>query len=152
MSEFKIRTKISYPYPIFSKSDKFRYSNQTNFCHHYPQHLIFGSPSLSAIFEYCIGERASQLFCSNYVINFDSPFWHSNARVTVQVDEKDMHPSFLIRQVSSMKWGKPKKCSLMISVSHSYILVWTRALHLSLIHIWRCRRIERCRSRWWPYH
>ena len=26
------------------------------------------------------------------------------------------------------------------------------ALNLSLIHIWRCRRIERCRSRWSPYH
>ena len=25
-------------------------------------------------------------------------------------------------------------------------------LLLSLIHIWRCRRIERCRSRWSPYH
>ena len=25
-------------------------------------------------------------------------------------------------------------------------------MHLSLIHIWRCRRIERCRSRWSPYH
>ena len=25
-------------------------------------------------------------------------------------------------------------------------------LFLSLIHIWRCRRIERCRSRWSPYH
>ena len=25
-------------------------------------------------------------------------------------------------------------------------------LYLSLIHIWRCRRIERCRSRWSPYH
>ena len=24
--------------------------------------------------------------------------------------------------------------------------------YLSLIHIWRCRRIERCRSRWSPYH
>ena len=23
---------------------------------------------------------------------------------------------------------------------------------LSLIHIWRCRRIRRCRSRWSPYH
>ena len=26
------------------------------------------------------------------------------------------------------------------------------AYNLSLIHIWRCRRIERCRSRWSPYH
>ena len=25
-------------------------------------------------------------------------------------------------------------------------------IYLSLIHIWRCRRIERCRSRWSPYH
>ena len=30
-------------------------------------------------------------------------------------------------------------------------LVWSVAT-LSLIHIWRCRRIERCRSRWSPYH
>ena len=28
----------------------------------------------------------------------------------------------------------------------------TVVLSLSLIHIWRCRRIERCRSRWSPYH
>ena len=28
----------------------------------------------------------------------------------------------------------------------------TIAQLLSLIHIWRCRRIERCRSRWSPYH
>ena len=25
-------------------------------------------------------------------------------------------------------------------------------LSLSLIHIWRCRRLNRCRSRWSPYH
>ena len=25
-------------------------------------------------------------------------------------------------------------------------------LHLSLIHIWRCRRYSLCRSRWSPYH
>ena len=30
------------------------------------------------------------------------------------------------------------------SQQHTYML--------SLIHIWRCRRIERCRSRWSPYH
>eukprot|EP00826_Nyctotherus_ovalis_P056315 TRINITY_DN757_c0_g2_i2.p1 TRINITY_DN757_c0_g2~~TRINITY_DN757_c0_g2_i2.p1 ORF type:complete len:100 (+),score=33.96 TRINITY_DN757_c0_g2_i2:152-451(+) len=27
-----------------------------------------------------------------------------------------------------------------------------KELNLSLIHICRCRRIERCRSRWSPYH
>ena len=36
------------------------------------------------------------------------------------------------------------------SQSSSYNLL--QHLHLSLIHIWRCRRIERCRSRWSPYH
>ena len=34
----------------------------------------------------------------------------------------------------------------ILSVFHKQTLV------LSLIHIWRCRRIERCRSRWSPYH
>ena len=35
-------------------------------------------------------------------------------------------------------------------------IIWTTESRiptkLSLIHIWRCRRIERCRSRWSPYH
>ena len=30
--------------------------------------------------------------------------------------------------------------------------IYRTILLLSLIHIWRCRRIERCRSRWSPYH
>ena len=30
--------------------------------------------------------------------------------------------------------------------------LWKMVSMLSLIHIWRCRRIERCRSRWSPYH
>ena len=34
MSGFKIRTKNSCPYPIFSGSDKFGYSGRTNFCQH----------------------------------------------------------------------------------------------------------------------
>ena len=32
------------------------------------------------------------------------------------------------------------------------IFIYPVDLKLSLIHIWRCRRIERCRSRWSPYH
>ena len=42
----------------------------------------------------------------------------------------------------------------------NYVILWLVNGHwkekdffeLSLIHIWRCRRIERCRSRWSPYH
>ena len=37
------------------------------------------------------------------------------------------------------------------NVSHQLSIHFT-TLILSLIHIWRCRRIERCRSRWSPYH
>ena len=40
-------------------------------------------------------------------------------------------------------------CVTMFTVSST--LIWA-VLTLSLIHIWRCRRIERCRSRWSPYH
>ena len=29
---------------------------------------------------------------------------------------------------------------------------WVRTFTLSLIHIWRCRRLLTCRSRWSPYH
>ena len=32
------------------------------------------------------------------------------------------------------------------------VLILLLFILLSLIHIWRCRRIERCRSRWSPYH
>ena len=30
--------------------------------------------------------------------------------------------------------------------------MWVNVISLSLIHIWRCRRLLRCRSRWSPYH
>ena len=36
--------------------------------------------------------------------------------------------------------------TLLIDIQKAILLT------LSLIHIWRCRRIERCRSRWSPYH
>ena len=38
-------------------------------------------------------------------------------------------------------------CSYTIIVSATY-----PTQSLSLIHIWRCRRTPRCRSRWSPYH
>ena len=31
-------------------------------------------------------------------------------------------------------------------------VLYSAVLHLSLIHIWRCRRSYACRSRWSPYH
>eukprot|EP00826_Nyctotherus_ovalis_P033765 TRINITY_DN27516_c0_g1_i1.p1 TRINITY_DN27516_c0_g1~~TRINITY_DN27516_c0_g1_i1.p1 ORF type:complete len:101 (+),score=11.44 TRINITY_DN27516_c0_g1_i1:63-365(+) len=42
--------------------------------------------------------------------------------------------------------------SLDPSCFAALLLVFSANLTLSLIHICRCRRIERCRSRWSPYH
>ena len=41
------------------------------------------------------------------------------------------------------------KCDLTLLFPQYWV---TQCIQLSLIHIWRCRRIERCRSRWSPYH
>eukprot|EP00826_Nyctotherus_ovalis_P044964 TRINITY_DN490_c0_g1_i2.p1 TRINITY_DN490_c0_g1~~TRINITY_DN490_c0_g1_i2.p1 ORF type:complete len:218 (-),score=45.07 TRINITY_DN490_c0_g1_i2:18-671(-) len=48
-------------------------------------------------------------------------------------------------QVYKWYWDRKSKiCSVMLNEHSLY--------NLSLIHICRCRRIERCRSRWSPYH
>ena len=41
---------------------------------------------------------------------------------------------------------------LCVGANFSHIFEIPDPDFLSLIHIWRCRRIERCRSRWSPYH
>ena len=43
--------------------------------------------------------------------------------------------------------------AVMASLAHPFRLFHKLSLmHLSLIHIWRCRRSTLCRSRWSPYH
>eukprot|EP00826_Nyctotherus_ovalis_P060869 TRINITY_DN8596_c0_g1_i2.p3 TRINITY_DN8596_c0_g1~~TRINITY_DN8596_c0_g1_i2.p3 ORF type:complete len:124 (-),score=47.98 TRINITY_DN8596_c0_g1_i2:17-388(-) len=37
-------------------------------------------------------------------------------------------------------------------IESTHVLCVDTPMYLSLIHICRCRRIERCRSRWSPYH
>ena len=45
-------------------------------------------------------------------------------------------------------------CAKPPILSHTQQVSFQKAqlLHLSLIHIWRCRRYAVCRSRWSPYH
>ena len=43
-------------------------------------------------------------------------------------------------------------CSTHVLWREHQTILWYTMIQLSLIHIWRCRRIERCRSRWSPYH
>ena len=45
----------------------------------------------------------------------------------------------------------PMSMSILYKAEGKTAICWI-AVCLSLIHIWRCRRIERCRSRWSPYH
>ena len=55
------------------------------------------------------------------------------------------HIRHRVRRLRDLDW----KCSLTELFSK---LPHAQVTNLSLIHIWRCRRIERCRSRWSPYH
>ena len=60
------------------------------------------------------------------------------------------HQDFLLKLLTSKDSFIRKK---IIEQNLSYLNArLTHYLDLSLIHIWRCRRIERCRSRWSPYH
>eukprot|EP00826_Nyctotherus_ovalis_P007258 TRINITY_DN117_c0_g5_i1.p1 TRINITY_DN117_c0_g5~~TRINITY_DN117_c0_g5_i1.p1 ORF type:complete len:339 (-),score=98.34 TRINITY_DN117_c0_g5_i1:16-1032(-) len=50
------------------------------------------------------------------------------------------------------KEGKEVLGNFSHTENDTIICIETRNINLSLIHICRCRRIERCRSRWSPYH
>ena len=46
----------------------------------------------------------------------------------------------------------PSQPPLNSCTVNSINILCTYMMYLSLIHIWRCRRITGCRSRWSPYH
>ena len=43
-------------------------------------------------------------------------------------------------------------CAQYSTKQHRVFWIVDTHMHLSLIHIWRCRRSTLCRSRWSPYH
>ena len=51
-----------------------------------------------------------------------------------------------------MNWNELNFTFYFILFTFVLIYMYCMYMYLSLIHIWRCRRIERCRSRWSPYH
>ena len=51
-----------------------------------------------------------------------------------------------------LKYVRPFKTNGQFKLIQIESYLWYVMYILSLIHIWRCRRIERCRSRWSPYH
>eukprot|EP00826_Nyctotherus_ovalis_P002427 TRINITY_DN10486_c0_g2_i7.p1 TRINITY_DN10486_c0_g2~~TRINITY_DN10486_c0_g2_i7.p1 ORF type:complete len:751 (-),score=276.66 TRINITY_DN10486_c0_g2_i7:17-2269(-) len=67
-------------------------------------------------------------------------------------------PDYLVQHYFELLFRLPEQCVQLRNVILSAVpgnvkLTNPRSgVHLSLIHICRCRRIERCRSRWSPYH
>eukprot|EP00826_Nyctotherus_ovalis_P051501 TRINITY_DN643_c0_g1_i8.p1 TRINITY_DN643_c0_g1~~TRINITY_DN643_c0_g1_i8.p1 ORF type:complete len:399 (+),score=38.63 TRINITY_DN643_c0_g1_i8:1-1197(+) len=54
--------------------------------------------------------------------------------------------------VEYIKWSSEDGIKVKLSEIKDVESNKAKVFHLSLIHICRCRRIERCRSRWSPYH
>ena len=55
-------------------------------------------------------------------------------------------------RVNNCDYGNKSYSQYSIAKDIKHAATRRIAVQLSLIHIWRCRRIERCRSRWSPYH
>ena len=77
------------------------------------------------------------------VVSWSPPLPNWNPWTSCNIDEGPL---------AMVSWS----CSALLYVNwmqgNDRIVVLIYPSYLSLIHIWRCRRIERCRSRWSPYH
>ena len=71
--------------------------------------------------------------------------WHYGSRM--------MLPETTTQRRAQQDFTQQEASTLTISDStHHLHTLLTMTCHLSLIHIWRCRRGAECRSRWSPYH
>ena len=73
--------------------------------------------------------------------------WTSFYFLNNSVKNKPIWIYFLVHRIL-----KKFYMSVFEPVHHTWKMSLLYLVKLSLIHIWRCRRIERCRSRWSPYH
>ena len=71
--------------------------------------------------------------------------------IAYQLLEKEISPLQRGRWTDQEQQNRPSHQPLAVHLKHLHTLTPSIS-DLSLIHIWRCRRIERCRSRWSPYH
>ena len=81
------------------------------------------------------------------IVEFIDAWWHANMQIVPILELLGAPvPSPLHRSRSNLAHkSSPRVYAYMPNLDPI-------GLFLSLIHIWRCRRIERCRSRWSPYH
>ena len=75
-----------------------------------------------------------------YICRFATKF----GRDLSQFEFSDIETDIIIQMVLTTSWP--------LLIRNGTACGPVAVLQLSLIHIWRCRRIERCRSRWSPYH
>ena len=116
-------------------------------CNNYFLWLTCMDPLVSS---WCIHQTqnsfASHLFSWNYwkyPHNRLLPFCWKCKRLIIMC-WSDLKSSSPVTLATSYILIMPQTCPNLTSQLYEY--------ELSLIHIWRCRRIERCRSRWSPYH
>ena len=76
------------------------------------------------------------------------PTPHRNARRRMAP-----HPVWMNQNLNAYtEWLELKYPTGQYAVSPVRYFILSHPVHLSLIHIWRCRRSTLCRSRWSPYH
>ena len=94
----------------------------------------------------------AKVFCSKVLS--DRPFLYSHP---LQRKRHASHQHLVregLREFCHGYWLQPDRWrhDRILSGNFRHSKRQTTEQNLSLIHIWRCRRIERCRSRWSPYH
>ena len=84
-------------------------------------------------------------YIKGIVLNLNTQL-HNHVRSTKNEKLSNLRTSQCCCSVDSVT-GKPSHQNQSVTNCHAAL-----AVDLSLIHIWRCRRTPRCRSRWSPYH
>ena len=96
--------------------------------------------------ENTINFKANQM-CPTFVSRWEWD-WSDNARSHMQFS--CLKSQITQRYACESAWREVAALIIWVSLYENRESFMTQIL--SLIHIWRCRRGSRCRSRWSPYH
>ena len=121
---------------------KFSISEEDLFGDYWQKHLL---PNSKTITNY-VNKSASETPDKTYLIEADTDSFISYKKLKGDILKLG---SFF--EQNNIKAGD--KVGFLLDNSYATTLLFLGSMyHLSLIHIWRCRRRLRCRSRWSPYH